>query len=741
MKTNNKKKDSKIKIRPNEKTISIDLVAFLFDSNKKLIEKADVVKNEVSFKTSIDDNKKFNLLLAPKREITSREENYKTLVSKYKAYQPKIYTNNKNELEVLSIPDRFTNFWFLRKCRVLGNVSKRFSINNFSEIKGLCNMRVHICEVDRIQWLIPKIPDDIIVRIPDLVLYPEIPIPIPTLPEIPEPIPTIPSSDIKLKTNFFEGEVRPILSSNLLVENSTELSRYRESILTNQNIVSALKTKNPQLIRNIITENFSVFHPVLCYVPWLWPYFYKCDKLKTVYTDVNGDFDTEIYYSIFGDHPDLYFWVEAFIDGQWETVYKPWIPCNTYWDYSCGTEVNITITDSRVRWECSNDIDGELIWIKTVNWGTSVSHIEQRNVHGTPIQGQLLNRQGLTDKHETEGNFRRPFAKNLSFMLQFSKDLPSSTYSYYRWSYRKLKNADLSDYAGTTESLNNLVQKSYSYTYQDVDGHFHFNYNRVKLGPFDVGSERDLYLIPTSSPKDAPFNVLERDADWDRNTRTIGFDSSLEGDGLYEFILELFDKDGNKITNIPNELFQVPDYNTFVPSINAPRVNLISSGVNTCRAFKMVMRIDNRKTQADIYKVKVDGVEVNPTCCGFVPYQSMNSDIEIKFRAYHPHNFADLSFVVQKGNCNDPIQRGKTNTRGMVIGSTYQGGLVHYVRNGFSEYIKTFKPADLLGTCIDEKKAAFAQRLYVNALATNGNDEVDEYDSSKLVAFALDMQE
>lgn len=62
MKTNNKKKSSKIRIRSNEKMASIDLVAFLFDSDKKLIEKADVVKNEVSFKTSIDNNKNFNLL-------------------------------------------------------------------------------------------------------------------------------------------------------------------------------------------------------------------------------------------------------------------------------------------------------------------------------------------------------------------------------------------------------------------------------------------------------------------------------------------------------------------------------------------------------------------------------------------------------------------------------------------------------------------------------------------------------
>ncbi|OEJ98507.1 hypothetical protein A8C32_04650 [Flavivirga aquatica] len=482
-----------------------------------------------------------------------------------------------------------------------------------------------------------------------------------------------------------------------------------------------------------------MFHPIFCYIPWLWSYFYRCDESAVVYTDSNGDFDTEIYYSLFGDHPDLYFWVEAFIDDEWKTVYKPSIPCHTYWNYPCGTEVNINITDPRVRWECTEGIDGKIIWIKTINTGTSVSHIQQNNITGVPIQGRLLNRQGLTDKHENSGNYRRPFGSGLSFVVQFSSELPSNKYTYYRWSYRKLKNADLSNASGDIEEIGNLVQKRYSYIYVDSDGHFHFNYNKVKLGPFDKGAETGLYLIPTESPKEAPFNALELDADWDRNTRTISFDSSLDGDGLYEFILELFDSNGNKVTDIPNEIFQMPHFNTFTPSINAPSVNLRSSGINTCNAFKMVMRIDNSITKAEISKINVDDAEVNPTCCGFVPYKN-NSKIEVTFRAYHPQNFADLSFRIKKGTCNDAVQVNKTNAKGMVIGDAITNDGIGYVRNGFSEYSRTFTPADLLGICTSEGQAAFAEHLYVNALATNGNQEINAYDSSKLVAFALEPE-
>ncbi len=727
----------KISIKSGEKTVPIDLVGLLFDRDKNFIERVDIKKDSIHFEASLDKLRTFNLLIAPKTTAVLNEKNYNILLSKHKAYKPKLFKKANKELEILSIPELYIPFWNYKKCRVFGNVFKEFNINNFSEKKGLCNMRVHICEVDKIQWLIPRIPDDIILRIPDLILRPEIPVPVPTLPDPPLPNPPF---EIRDFNSVFSGINRPKFKKNISINKKILLSDKINPVLSDRNIMTTLKSKNPRIIRNTIVENFKLFHPYFCHISWLWPYFYKCDELRTVYTDANGDFDTEIYYSIFGDHPDLYFWVEAFIDDQWETVYKPQLPCNTYWNYKCGTEVHINVTDPRVRWECSNDIDGELIWVKTINWGTSVSHIEQKNVTGNAIQGRFLNRQGLTDKHENKGNFRRPFGKGLSFVVQFSNDLPSSKYTYYRWSYKKLKHADLSNAFGATEKLNNLVQKTYSYIFQDINGHFHFNYNKVKLGPFDKGVERGLYLIPTTSPTDAPFNATEQDANWDQNTRTISFDSSLEGDGLYEFSLELFDRNGNKITNIPNELFQVPDYDTFTPSINAPSVNLESSGRGTCSAFKMVMRIDNSPTKADIYKIKVDGKEVNPTCCGFVPYKDNNSVIEIKFRAYHPHNFADLSFRVQKGTCTDTNQANKTNTKGMVIGNvpTNDGGL--YTRNSFSEYTKTFSPADLLGTCLGEERAAFAEHLYVNALATNGNHEIDAYDSSKLVAFALDKK-
>lgn len=737
------KKNEKFKVEVNfekSSTNEIKLLALLFDEKGKLKDRVTVKKNEAIFNIKVTNTRSIKLLIVPDSEEVKKITNYKILINEFKAYKPVINKNINGLYEILPIPNRFEILWPIIKLRVMGNVSKYFDINGFSDKRGLCNARVHICEVDKIKWLISKIPDYIISKIPDLILRPELPFPIPIDPPFPpfkniEP-PRI-SAVKKFDTIFKASSFNKRTISELPIKKDINISKNiikeaTSNIIADNTIVSSLQTKNPNIIREEILNNFQLFHPLFCYIPWLWAYFYKCSELAVVYTDNEGNFDTNIYYNFLGDKPDLYFWVEVLIDNVWTTVYKPPIPCYVYWNYSNDTEINITVTDPRVRWECNDEIDGQLIWVKTIGHGTSVSHIQQNNNQGLPVQGTSFNRIGLTDKHESIGNFRRPFGKSLYFILQFSSELPSNQYTFYRWSYRKIKNADLSNSFSSIKQLSNTIHKNYSYTFLGSDGNFHFDVDNFKLGPFDIGAETNLYRIPTASPKDAPFNATQADANWDQNTISINFDSNLDGQGLYEFVLELFDSNGNKTNNIPKELFQVPNYNTFAPSVNAPNINLVINGANTCSSFKMVMRIDNDKSEADIYKIKVNGVEKNPTCCGFVKYDP-NANIEVSFRAYHPQNFADFNFKTKKGTCNDATQTNKTNVSGMVL-----AGNNGYSRDGFSVFEKTFTPADLLGICTAEGKAAFAEHLYVNALATNGNNEIDAYDASALAAFALE---
>jgi len=106
--------------------------------------------------------------------------------------------------------------------------------------------------------------------------------------------------------------------------------------------------------------------------------------------------------------------------------------------------------------------------------------------------------------------------------------------------------------------------------------------------------------------------------------------------------------------------------------------------------------------------------------------------IKITFKAYHPFNFADFSFGVQKGTCNDPGQRSATDAASMVIGNTNG-----YTRDSFWLYSKTFSPATLLGICLAEQKAAFAEMLTVQPLSTDGSLQAFS-NAGRTVAFAIE---
>ena len=67
-----------------------------------------------------------------------------------------------------------------------GRVVRPVLIGGVLHDMPVCNARVHICEVDRLWWLIPRLPDPIINRIRDEILeqieWPPRPIPIPDPP-------------------------------------------------------------------------------------------------------------------------------------------------------------------------------------------------------------------------------------------------------------------------------------------------------------------------------------------------------------------------------------------------------------------------------------------------------------------------------------------------------------------------------------------------------------------------------
>ena len=735
----------------------ISLVGFLFYCNGIFLQRQFVNKNILEFNLSdspgigtrpgymnINPNE-LRVFIVPAtdkkiQQVTSIEE-----LEAYKPYEPILTRDAQGGFSILPIPVAIAQFWPFCNCRVTGRVSKWFHAGNTWTDRAVCRARVHICEVDAIRYWIYRIPDNIIAKIPQEILNPneiiKFPIPIPDPPPFAQ---TNIRAAVQAQPNIFNtvsAEQRQMEVAAKLPELSFEIR---------QNLASG----NLNLVRETIVNNYALFHPWFCFWPWWWPYFYRCTERKVIYTDANGRFDTNISYWCFGDKPDVYIWIEYQINGVWTTVYNPPVPCNTYWDYACGTNINIHISNPLVPGDCCCNcpLPGELVWIRSIG-STSVSHINQYSLlQPPPGQSVSYDRIGLTDAAAigdgffgtSVGDYKRPFGGGLSFYMGFGSDLPNSGIAFYRWKYRKTANADLTSVSGTTEIIDSLEMKTYDFTYIDINGDQQIGHNNVKIGPFLVGANDNLYRIPPPTPAMAPFNVLETDPQWierTRNTHTIGVDTAQlknaamnGGDGLYEFALELFDQAGNLLSNIAKSTFKVPDYNDADATVNAPDDLLAAVTVTTANAFKMLVRIDNSASHSDVFTVKVNGLPAASDCCGFVNYKpgGVEADLDLSFLATHPNNFAVFSFGVNRGTCGDvPV----ADASGMVIDSASGYAL----NSGI--YDKHFTPSQLLDTCYlnGTGKGAFAETLSVIAMATDGTYRQSSKDAPyRVAAFALE---
>lgn len=713
------------------------LSAFVFSRNGQLLQTVPVTKDTASFDIEANKLQELRIFIAPNYKERPLQVGTIADLEKYRAYEPVLKFDTKGNLSILPIPESLIKLWCFRICRLRLQLTKSFTMDGITKDRPLCKARVHVCEIDKISWLLPRIPDYIIKRIPELIEKPRIPIPIPE----PDPIKFV-IPDLRHNLNLKVNPKNNAVVTPKVVLPPAKMSKAEEAdlpIALPEAVRKQMLSGNLSLVKDAIARNFQLLHPIFCHIPWLWPYFYKSTEIATFYTDNFGRIDKNFIYFDCESKPDLYFWVEYFIDGVWTTVYRPSIPCHTYWDYVCGTQINLKITDPRIRWWCNTEVPGSVVWIKTIGHGGSVSHIQQDEVSSV-IQGKSFNRYGLSDisvpgRPNTIGDYRRPFGGRMYFLVQFGSGLPNANVAYYQWSRRKVRNAAMGADPGPWKVMNDAVSKTYSFEYTDASG-THFDYKSFPLGPVKVGTTENLFIIPPKSPAMAPVNAVETAADWDYDTASVVFDSTGMEDGLYEFKMEFFDKNGNKIDNLAKNFFQVPHYTTFAPSINAPDKLLVLNNPldpanSDANAYHMMVRIDNQPCEADIYQLDVDGAPSAANCCGFVKYQP-GSDIEISFRAYHPHNFATFSFVVQKGTCNDAAQAAATNTSGMVIGNAGS-----YVRDSTSVYSKLFSPASLLGICNSTGKAAFAEALNVYCLATDGNSHLG-LDAGDLAAFALE---
>jgi len=637
-------------------------------------------------------------------------------------------------------------------CHVAGQVVKRVTLPDGSvKFLPICHARVTICEIDRLPILIKKLPDDLLWRLRDeLLIAPKFPL------EPPEEI---------------IGPLGPLVANpgvRLLAANaapSTLVSRTALSVDANhQECESCKKTESTEQLQTLSARSStaldfdltpfkslasvaSVAHlrttlidllPQwiyrLCYFDWLEPFFiYHKNCFRTVYTDDNGRFSAWFFYPC-ADQPDLYFSVDQWQGSAWHSIYHPTIRCGTHWNYACGSDVTLVVTDpSAIPCSPQDPVtppDGFGTWVMPYMVGGTA--IFGNPSVGTPPLG-WVKPNGYTDYGSGGLGILSdaPFGSTLGFRLGYSYDIPSSGLKYYRFSYRKVG-------AVAWSQMSVPVVRHYVH---EEPGHLP-TFPVYKLGPNTVGVQGNLFEFKPDFPPapgvSDPAGTLTYwpEDDWFGDIYSAFLDTTalpggpLAAAGQYDIKVELFNSAG----------VQVPvgaAFNFIVPkTIDSSGVTAraAEAGEISANAFVFKLHIDNNPSTAAIDAPAISASIVTDVC-GFLRYHNTSDPVTLGFHANHPTNQAVFNFGVIRGALPVPAASVAGYPEVGVTPVAVQDGVAGhaYVGDGAGNDAHTYAASTLLDSC---ENAAYALSLNVYGKATNGWSRIG-YDASSLRAFAL----
>ena len=309
-----------------EKLVVPDAVVAAYDVNDRHIASAPVRENRAELKIPADLRGHAICLFHAQTALVPEERSSVARLRKCAAIEKRLFIGPKATDLRVKLPKLDLNRWILACCRVRGNVFRRMTLPNGRVREApLCNARVLIYDVDH-SWpmLIAKLPNDFVYRLRD------------------EWLTVIRNPLVRADTLANFRAAGEGLRTTLGILDDKQKSPMQLDLL--KELRPIFELNNAALLRKAFVKNFGLIQPYLCYFDWLF-HFHKLDLLKTVDVGEDGRFDTHIWYACYGDKPDLYFKVQQDChEGGWLTVYEPSIHCSTYWNYCCGTEVNISVT-------------------------------------------------------------------------------------------------------------------------------------------------------------------------------------------------------------------------------------------------------------------------------------------------------------------------------------------------------------------------------------------------------------
>lgn len=768
----------------------LDAAVYLFDSAGALIATAPLRDGKARL-TPDRAPRGMRLLVGPALG-TDKRDTAPTLATLQglDAYEPKWrYEPGREAYELGVIPEFIWPHWPLCRCRVRGRVVKRsYSPGGVVVEAPVCNARVHICEVDRLPWVILRLPDPDILRIrDDLIRLIREPIPWPPEPD-PGPLREIDLGVIDAVARRQKTLVRQLVGGSRLdavalnpqplppkATVRLSLSRAEEVAFNPQpdpprdplRRVSpavlvgfdpqpdppaqfaqlpavtqyALASGSAAVVRRALVDNLAIIRPFICLWPWIHRWFYRCDELRVVTTDEDGRFDTSIWYPCGGDRPDLYFWVEAAVGGVWTTVYRPPIPCHVWWDYPCGTQVTITVTDPRVT-GCGPrpEVSGKQVIVKAIGRQVSMGEISREPSVANPLADAA--KAGTVMAGWIDAVRESPFGDTLEPRVDFGDGLKPAGITHYRWSHRTLGSVSEADWA----VIDAPVSRHYRETTPPLAP---VVYKSVQIGPAAGVTGYFVEIDPALPAGGEDWEVLDEGYD----LASAYWVTAGLAPGKYELKLELFRNAGGTMTRVDLTaeavgLQQIVDpapltEGTYATQPASHDRLLIDPGTGHAVGFRLVLHVDNRVCFGTIPSVVV-APGANDTRCGFLEY-APGASATIAFRASHPAHYASFDF--------DLARVATLLASGSATGLVDAGSV-----NGFNRSGDTFSKPIAVATLFSEAlpvgetpciRAAFAEALHVYALATNGYGRLYWLDAPRtadpaqvaLRAFALTPQE
>ena len=787
----------------------VPMIAYAFDRTGRLLDKAPVREGQAELTMPPAAASGARIFFAPTARADEQQEVTLADIERLHAYQPQWRFDPKQAVYKLApIPKKYWEWWLLCRCRVPGRVVKHVMIGGEPIDRPVCGARVHICEVDKFWWILRRLPDYHVFKLRDdlLELLRRPPLPDPPEREVELPFPPRPDPVAMIHfagmaasegLTWINPQPEPPLPLRKLAATLPLQETLRAAAMLGPQpeppgqpsaavelapeVRLALTSKSPSIVREALIKHDYLILPILCYFPWLLP-FLTCDEVAVVDSSSDGRFDAEIWYRCAGDKPDLYFWVEYFLDGSWQTVYKPNRRCRTWWNYPCGTEVTIHITDPRVPiCDYPADLPGLQVVIAAIGNQVSFKEIIQPGAAWAFAGDTGMTHSPDTDIASYLPATLKPFAGSLELRLDMSRsNLIAAGVTHYRWCYRRVRNADLTVATDTWHPMTRDVFRHYKVQIPDptVLGGFRPAYPTDKLGmdpayPGDYLTRIQPALTPAGDYEWVPLNE-HVDMAWAYFDTADLVEPGTEGSvppvptaGKYELKLELFNV-GSGTPALVNWSHPTgpgsAGINVFVANNDAPfgpptgmstapavAEHLLKDPAGDTVGFRMVVHVDNVHCSAAIDDVVVltpGSPAEHGGPCGFFRFPDrINSQVLIAFTAHQPSSHADFYFRVDKGSagpvgeaCADwlaaPIPADPDN--GGVRWTWTGAGVNGFGRAAASHFTKLVAVQTLLdshGTC---PEAAFAETIYVAARATDGYQRAYWLDASATPkAFAL----